>query len=137
MANEQQIRTPSGMAYGKAKELADMQRAAPLPKAPAPGAGGPQRDAAYQAPVVPLDAPSQYPDQHVMDGVDIGAGRTAAEAGIPMDDGTQGSALAVLRGIYAATGYTGLLEVMQAMEGTGDTGLAHMRHVHGQWDMEG
>lgn len=139
MANTQQVRTPTGMEYGKAKELADLQRAAPLPQGTTPsaaGAGRGVRDTTYRAPVIPLDAPSQNPDEHVLDGVDVGPGRTAAQAGINMDDGTQGSAAAVIRGIFAATGNMQLASLLQAIEGTDDgSGLAHMRHVHGQWDL--
>lgn len=138
MANEQQIRTPSGLAYGKAKELADMQRAAPIPKAPGIPAGGPPaRDAGYRAPVIPLDAPSTMPGQHVLDGVDIGPGRTAAEAGIPVnDDGSNEAVAAMIRGIYAATGMPELLSLLASLEGTDQdgVGLADPAYAFGQWD---
>lgn len=105
----QPVRVPTGQQYGKAKEMADAQRAIPLPNAPAapsPSAAGAPRsaDAAsmWQAPVTPLNAPSQRPGEHVMDGVAAGPGRDPAQAGIPGHE--QGSArdevLATLRGLY-------------------------------------
>jgi hypothetical protein len=85
----QPIRTPTGGAYGQAKALTDAQRAAPLPD--------------WEASVVPLDAPTERPNEHVMDGVNAGPGRNAAEAGIPggMSGDTADDLLATLRGIYA------------------------------------
>jgi len=135
MADDQQIRTPSGMAYGKAKELSDMQRAAPLPTAGGLPAGGPTaRDGAYQAPVVPLTAPTMAPGQHVMDGVGIGGGRNGADAGIPVhDDGSTAAVVAQLRGIYAATQVPELMGLIAAIEGHDQGGVADLGYAHGNW----
>lgn len=142
MAN-QPNRVPTGLPYGQGEQLAQMQKVAPIPQTSAPqpstgvaSAAGPRRDTQYAPPVVPLDAPSFRPNEHVMDGVDAGPGRSAGEAGVPThDDGSVDATSAALRGIYAATGYSGLLAVLQQLEGTHDTGgLSDLRFAHGRWD---
>jgi hypothetical protein len=107
MADQQPIRTPANLPYGQATELANAQRQQPLPQAPTPkrptmsqAAGA--ADGMWQAPVVPLSAPSQRPGEHVMDGVDAGPGRTAAQAGIPghEQNAARDGVLNTLRGLY-------------------------------------
>lgn len=88
---QQPIRTPTGMAYGQAGALADAQRGAPLPQAPAqptlPVQRSPQQqdgqarlaqaiqDAqAMGAPGAPINAPSERPHEPLTAGLPIGAG---------------------------------------------------------------
>lgn len=138
MANPNQAPVPKpGYGEGGQQALIDAGRGARSPMG-AP----PVRDTQWQAPVIPLNAPSARPDQHVMDGVDIGPGRNAAQAGVPVqDDGSPESIIAVLRGIYAATGVQALLSVVQQLEGTDDFdgestwGLGSIRNAFGAWEM--
>lgn len=91
----QPIRTATGQPYGAAKQQADAQRAAPL-------AGG--GSTSWEAPIIPLDAPTNRPGEPVTDGVNVGPGRNAAQAGVPgaMGDTTRDGILNTLRGIYEA-----------------------------------
>jgi hypothetical protein len=86
-------RVPTGLPYGQAGQLAAAQRAIPLPQADT-----------WEAPVIPLDAPTQRPDEPVTDGVPIGPGRSPVEAGIPgaNEDTTTEGILNTLRGILQA-----------------------------------
>lgn len=92
-----------GQAYGVAKQQADSMAAAPIAQ------GG-----AWEAPVVPLSAPSARPGEHVMDGVDAGPGRTAAQAGVPgaMGNTTQDGILNTLRGIYEQFPIQGIADLI-------------------------
>lgn len=101
----QPIRTAGGQAYGAAKQQADAQRAVPLPDA-----------STWEAPIVPLHEPTARPGQHVMDGVDVGPGRNAAEAGIPgaMDAGGREQILNTLRGIFDRYPLPGIASAIQA-----------------------
>lgn len=85
---DQPIRTATGQPYGAAKAQADLQRAAPLP--------GPQ-----EMPVMPLNAPTMRPAEHVMAGANAGPGPSAAEAGVIGADGDPEQVLNILRGLYS------------------------------------
>lgn len=129
----QPIQTATNQPYGVAKQQADAQRAVPLP-----------RNTGWQAPVVPLHAPTMRPDENVMAGTDAGPGPTAAEAGVPVhDDGTPEAASAIIRGIFAATQNPALMAVVQAIEGTfnrqdpGTAGLSDLSHMFGNWNQGG
>lgn len=54
--------------------VANQQAQAAMPIAAAPTAPPPQQQAPAPAPIVPLDAPSQRPDEHVMAGAPSGPG---------------------------------------------------------------
>lgn len=67
----QPLRVAVGGKYGERKSLLDQQRSAPMVS--------PQSQAAPSAqqnlpPIVPLTAPSQRPNEHVMDGSPVGPG---------------------------------------------------------------
>lgn len=81
---DQPIRVASGQPYGAAKAQADAQRVAPLP----------------EMPVVPLNAPSMRPNEHVMSGVNAGPGPGAAEAGVIGYEQNGDDILNTLRGLY-------------------------------------
>ena len=63
-----------GGQYGSVKAQIDSQKAVPMASAPLPVQGQPtspvgQPFPAPQAPLTPLDAPTQRPDEHLMTGV--------------------------------------------------------------------
>ena len=62
-----------GMGYGKAKEMVEQQRSAPMQGNPTPikTAPGP---AMAGAAVTPLSAPTQNPEELITTGADVGAG---------------------------------------------------------------
>lgn len=74
----QKIRELPDAAYGEAKEFNDLQKQAPLsnnPQAPTPTATpGPQPAAMPLSSVVPLNAPTQRPDEPVTAGAPVGPG---------------------------------------------------------------
>lgn len=74
----QKIRELPDASYGEAKEFNDLQKQAPLANAPAPapGAGGPgpQANPTPLASVIPLNAPTQRPDEPVTSGALTGPG---------------------------------------------------------------
>lgn len=63
-------------AYGEGVETAAIKSGAPLSETPdtRPARAGDVREAAAQAPVTELFAPSERPDEAITSGVDIGAG---------------------------------------------------------------
>lgn len=69
--------------YGEGKEFREIQRGAPLPSvAPTPKPPAPMPSSPLP-PNVPLNAPTQYPDQPVTAGADAGAGPGMESLGIP------------------------------------------------------
>lgn len=75
----------TGMSYGEAGALNDMQSQAPM-SAPSGGGGAPP------APVTPPTAigdPSAYPGQPVTSGADAGAGPTSADIGLSQPRGAE------------------------------------------------
>lgn len=60
--DRQPIRTPTGLPYGQAQALTQMQQAAPLPAAP------------NLPPATPIHAPSERPSEPITAGVDRGPG---------------------------------------------------------------
>ena len=64
------------IAYGEGKETAAIQAGAPLAKTPDVRGmpAGQVREAAAQAPVTPLFAPSTRPDEPITSGIAMGAG---------------------------------------------------------------
>lgn len=80
-ASKQAVRYVSGMPnYGDAQELMDLQASAPMAKAQTPSApqmpaGMPMgTPAQQQSQVIPIDAPSQRPDEPVTNGAASGPG---------------------------------------------------------------
>lgn len=78
----QKIRQLPDAAYGEAKEFNDLQKQAPLDNVPAQdrGAAAPAQDAGPQpasmplSNVIPLNAPTQRPDEPVTAGAPLGPG---------------------------------------------------------------
>lgn len=99
-----------GQPYGVAGQQAAAQRVIPLPM----GQGAPQGDPMQEAPlppVVPLDAPTQRPDEPVTAGMPFGDGPGPP----PMPDPNQQS-LQWLQSIYQVAPSNDLLEVIMQME---------------------
>lgn len=131
MANPAQMPTQRTRPYGQAKQVAELQQAGGQAAAQIQG-----RQAAYEPEIVPLDAPSTAPDVPVMDGVNMGAGRTYGEAGLPgINENDPAGVADMLRGIYAATREPGILGLIQQLEGTDndDDGLVDFRNGFGRW----
>ena len=63
----------TGFAYGQNKAVNEQRKAAPI-KAPAPTSGRAEADANVFAPLVPLGAPTQYPDMPDTAGANAGDG---------------------------------------------------------------
>ena len=63
-------------AYGEQKQTAEIASGAPLAKTPdvRPAPASEVKQAATQAPVTPLFAPSQRPDEPITHGIDVGPG---------------------------------------------------------------
>lgn len=78
----QGVRAASGQAYGERKAQEDAQRAIPLPQVP-------------QA--VPLNAPTQRPDEPVTAGLPFGPGPGPAVLGLPGTDDPAEHILALYR----------------------------------------
>jgi len=75
------VSTPKSKTYGDATASRQAQQQVPMgnpsPVAPAPVARPRQ-------PLIPLDAPSQYPDEPITAGANFGPGPNARAAGIPI-----------------------------------------------------
>ncbi len=78
---KQPVVVAPGGDYGEAKALAEMQSASPLPQVSgaAPAQAGPVFDTSG---VVPLSAPTQWPDTPVTDGAALGAGAGPEALGV-------------------------------------------------------
>lgn len=76
-AGTQAAKTMAGGQYGEAKDMMELQTSAPLNASPTmpltPSSGRPQMAPTGQE-VVPLDAPTQRPNEPVTTGIDMGAG---------------------------------------------------------------
>lgn len=83
----QAVRTPTGMAYGEAGELRNLQQQAPLSNGPAPAPSGPNANGSVSGSpqggpsledlmgmATPMGAPTQRPDEPVTAGAASGAG---------------------------------------------------------------
>jgi len=90
-AHKQSAKYISGLPYGQGQEMMNVQRSAPLEAStptpsPVPAsqyAGQTQAQPSIEpVPVVPLDAPDQFPDRPVTAGVDAGAGPGMASLGL-------------------------------------------------------
>ena len=88
-ASKQAVRYASGMPYGEGQDFQDLQSQAAMEKAPPvrPLSPGSIRSAAQQpqpgqSNVVPLNSPSQMPDQPVTHGADAGPGPDLASLGL-------------------------------------------------------
>jgi hypothetical protein len=88
-ASKQAIRYASGMPYGEGQDFMDLQSQAAMEKATPvrPLSPGTIRSAAQQAQpgqsdVVPLNTPSQMPDQPVTHGADAGPGLDSSSLGL-------------------------------------------------------
>ena len=76
-AGTQAAKVMTGGQYGEAKDMMELQTSAPLNASPTmpmtPSSGRPQMAPTGQE-VVPLDAPTQRPNEPVTTGIDMGAG---------------------------------------------------------------
>jgi hypothetical protein len=76
-AGTQAAKAMTGGQYGEAKDMMELQTSAPLNASPTmpmtPSSGRPQMAPTGQE-VVPLDAPTQRPNEPVTTGIDMGAG---------------------------------------------------------------
>ena len=94
-ASKQAIKYISGLPYGQGQEMVNIQSSAPMEAStptPSPvpasviaGAGQqPQQQAApaQPLPIVPLNAPTQRPNEPVTSGADLGPGPTSASLGL-------------------------------------------------------
>jgi hypothetical protein len=101
-----------GQAYGDKKAELDAQRVAPmagtapLPAPATPGAGSEGAMPAYTG--LPLNAPTQRPDEPVTHGVDIGPGGGSDVLGLPNPAQGTGQMTALLQR-YASIDTTGIL----------------------------
>lgn len=77
----QPVRTPTGMPYGEARQLARLQQAAPL-AATDNNSGGASAEAARPN-VIPFGAPTQEPGVPVTNGAALGPGAGPEALGIP------------------------------------------------------
>ena len=97
-ASKQAQRYISGMPnYGDGQQLMDLQASAPMASTPGPKApsktaitqaaqtAGPMQAMQPQAPLTPLSAPTQRPNEPVMTGVNAGAGLGASALGPQQD----------------------------------------------------
>lgn len=75
-------------AYGEQKTFQEAQRAAPMAQGRGPGQGS--MPGVDMSRIVPLDAPSQYPDEPVTSGADAGAGPGSAVLGGAGDYSVEG-----------------------------------------------
>lgn len=84
-AGTQPIAAPGGLPYGQNKQLQDSQRVMPLPDVNAApgGSGGPQTGA---APLVPLNAPTQFPNQPVTARPPSPSALSAEEASMALEE---------------------------------------------------
>ena len=99
-------------AYGDKKAQLDAQRVAPMagtaPLPPPATPGGGSEGAMPQFSGLPLNSPSQRPDEPVTHGVDIGPGGGSEVLGLPNPAQGTGQMTALLQR-YAATDTTGIL----------------------------
>lgn len=73
-----------GMGYGKAKEMVEQQRSAPMQGNPTPIR--PAQTPVISGPAaVPLTAPTQNPEEPITTGVDIGAGKGSEILNLPKE----------------------------------------------------
>jgi hypothetical protein len=77
----------SGFAYGQNKAVNEQRKAAPITPTAAPtGQMGMAREL-VQEPLIPLDAPTQRPDEPITAGVDMGAGPGSEVLNLPQGVG--------------------------------------------------
>lgn len=86
--NRQPVRVASGGAYGERKATEDAQRIASVPDAraataPDPAAGGGPAAPWTPPALVPLSAPTQYPDRPLTNGLSTGPGAGPEALGQP------------------------------------------------------
>ncbi len=80
----QGARYVSGLPYGEGKELMNIQQSAPL--AAAPGieqSRTPMASASAAASIIPMNAPTQRPDEPITFGADAGVGPGLSSLGLP------------------------------------------------------
>jgi hypothetical protein len=76
----------TGFAYGQNKAINEQRKAAPItPSAPTSQVGMARE--LVQEPLIPLDAPTQRPDEPITAGVDIGAGPGSEVLNLPQGIG--------------------------------------------------
>lgn len=117
-ASKQAIRYASGMPYGEGQDFLDIQSSAPMEKATSakpmsPGAVAEATQAPQGGGIVPLDAPTQMPDQPVTYGADGGVGPGMEALGLkppvdPRQEETNALIARYLPDLQAATNMPGV-----------------------------
>lgn len=81
--SQQAARYISGLPYGEGQQMMDIQQSAPMAASGAPSASGSVASAApAPTPVVPLNAPTQRPNEPVTHGADVGPGPDMSSLGL-------------------------------------------------------
>ena len=86
-ADKQAARYISGLPYGEGQAMMDTQNSAPMAAAPSIEQSNMPSGLASAAasPLIPLDAPSNRPDEPVTHGADMGPGGSSSVLNIPTD----------------------------------------------------
>lgn len=86
-AHQQSAKYISGLPYGQGQEMMNIQSSAPMEaSAPTPAPSLATQTVAEPAPVIPLLAPDQNPEEPVTSGVDAGLGPGMASLGLGSQD---------------------------------------------------
>lgn len=86
-AHKQAAKYISGLPYGQGQEMMNIQSSAPMEaSAPTPTPAPATQTIAEPAPVIPLTAPTQNPNEPVTSGVDAGLGPGMASLGLGSQD---------------------------------------------------
>lgn len=85
-AEKQPIRNITGLPYGEGQMMTNLQGMAPMEAAPSTPSPRGASMSAMPSPVIPLNAPSQMPDQPVTYGADAGPGPGLASLGLGEKD---------------------------------------------------
>ena len=92
----------TGFAYGQNKAVNEQRKAAPM-SAPAPTSGRAETVSAVMSPIVPLSAPTQYPDMPITSGANAGLGPGEEVLNLPQGIGmgpTVDSGIQAVRAMY-------------------------------------
>lgn len=77
----------TGFAYGQNKAVNEQRKAAPMAGTTAPASGRAEAANLVQTPLVPLDAPTQRPDEPITFGADAGPGPGSEVLNLPQGVG--------------------------------------------------
>jgi len=122
-AHKQAAKYISGLPYGQGQEMMNTQSSAPMeastptpnpvPASQIAAASQQQMPAMDQAPVVPLTAPTQYPNEPITSGVDAGAGPGLASLGLqPLAVAQQQSAASSIKSLAASANVSPALQFL-------------------------